>query len=361
MLSRKSRKGQIEISFNWIFILLAGGAILLFFTFVIIKSTNSSQQENQAALTKKMDSLLASIETNPSTIKDVGYIATRLSFSCNAEIHEFYAESSSVRSQLESELIYSPEQIGNSHIIAWTIPLNAPYKVSNILLLSDEKTLYVFSNNVKEDLILKFPTQFSKTIKANEQIDSISDTGYEKYVVVIPQSVNTDSLSFAPSLRKKGKLTVVKIPDKGEIVMQPRNATKGVVEYYEYENGEVSNSKLKKIGESSFVTLPLLYGAIISANPSLYNCSTSKVLKRIRSADNLNKIRLEDLRGKYVSDPSSYCSVLYLKAINSITSKISALDNFYQASGRENFSQNYNDLVTTNDQLLVSNCPTIFG
>lgn len=353
----KSNKGQVEISFNWIFILIAGAAILIFFTFIIVKETRGTEEKININLQKRMEALLSAVEKNPASIKNIGYFTTELKFSCEQGSHEFYAEGSSSRSELQSELIYAPNRLGKSDVIAWTVPLKAPYKVSNLLLLSDEKTMYVFENNIHYSVLNAFPSQFSSKRLSRTLISSMNDEGHERYVIVLSNSLSGFTLN-SPSLKEKGKTTVLVLPQNQDLTVK---FPKGTIYYYEYTNGV--NGGLNEIGFSQFVTLPLLFGSIISASPSLYSCSTDKLIKRIRSTDELNLLRVEKLRDYYSTNyptgSQAICSIFYSSIKDYITEKKDDLENFYTPTGISNIQNEMINILTADEQLLTYSCPQI--
>lgn len=346
----REKKAQVEISFNWIFILLAGGAILFFFIFVIFRETDASTERTDLKLAKRLDALLSAIEQNPNSIKDIGYFSTELNFDCvDGTQHEFFIKGSSSRFLLDSQLIFSPEMIGGTNIVAWTLDYNAPYPIASMLLLSDDKTRYIIDGALDADINIYdgIPPQFSKLLWSKSRFDEITDDGFRKYVFITTGSLP----DLSASVRAKGQASVLLLPS---------SSTDGKIEFYE-STTSLQTPVLK--GTAGFVTKEMLFAAIVSGDYDLYMCGINKMIDRMRFSDDINQFRMKMLEDKYLSQ-TVICSIFYGNAVEAITSKQEALRTSGAMRGFHDrlseFVTYKEDLERINGELLSASCPLMY-
>jgi hypothetical protein len=353
-MNKIQKKAQLEISFNWIFILIAGAAILIFFVFVITKESDSAEDKVNAQVSKRMEALLSAVEQNPSAIKDLGFFSTELSFSCvDNSLHQYYIKDSISRQNLDTQMIFSPKELGSAKIIAWTVDFEAPYIVSSLLMLSDDRTVYIFDNTISSSFISSFPKEFTKQVLPPNEINNVVDSGFRRYVIVVSQS-NLVNVNLAQGLKLKS--SIVSMPNEYELLS-------GTVKFYDYEY-QVSTAPRER-GSASFVTKQMLYGAVITGDAELYNCSVSKLLERTRFVDDINVERLSNIRDELPA--TSICRTIYNTLIldtadttGNILLKKDASLNFHDVTQRTIFKDNYQAIVTANSRLLSNSCPLIY-
>ena len=86
------KRGQIEITFNWIYIVIAGAVILLFFFSLVVKQKQISEERLSNEVVQIMSSILTGAGVSEKTknfIDASGLADYILYFSCDAGISEF--------------------------------------------------------------------------------------------------------------------------------------------------------------------------------------------------------------------------------------------------------------------------------
>ena len=66
-----SKKGVIEIQFNWIFVLIAGFIIITLFTTIIVKQRDVSEKSTNVMVLKNLDAILSGSEASAGTVNIV--------------------------------------------------------------------------------------------------------------------------------------------------------------------------------------------------------------------------------------------------------------------------------------------------
>jgi len=63
-----SKKGVVDIQFNWIFVLISGAILLIIFTGIIINQKDISQTSIDVLVLKNLNAVLAGSEVSTGTV-----------------------------------------------------------------------------------------------------------------------------------------------------------------------------------------------------------------------------------------------------------------------------------------------------
>jgi hypothetical protein len=273
------RRGQIEVSFNWIFVLIAGAAIL-FIAITIARNVEKDSNRNSAdIISQRLQMLLSALEQNPGGVQVHDILKQEITFSCGEDGYYYEVRGGNRKIYLYNEKLFAPKKVGDGSVtIAWTREFDAPYPVSQILYFSDEKTFYLFESSAKE-FYRDFPEQFSSNLSTAGEIEYFEDQGFRKYIIV----TNYDTvLNLQSSIESKS--TIVRI---GESKIK-----------FIYEGDEQNAVEVPYLDEDT------AYGAIIAGDHELYGCA---MLTLMRASRIVGEINLE--RAKIISqgDISTLC------------------------------------------------------
>jgi hypothetical protein len=335
------RKAQIEVSFNWIFILIAGGLILLFFIMLARNHEKTSTNESSNVIAIKLQTLFAAIQQNPDAVQKQDNIKAELEFSCNEEGQTFVIKGSTAKKYLDSEVLFTPKVVGDSKTIAWTQLYSSPYPVVQVLYFTDEKTQYIFESSAKK-YYEKFPEQFERNLSSKGDINSLTDQGFRKYIIVTGSSVTLDLENSA----FKKKSTIIQI-----------NEGEGKIDFiYDGDYGESVSVP--------YVNDVTLFGAIISGDDKLYGCTMESIMNLSRIVGKINLNRAGLISTDLAAGNNEKCDLFYNPEGPRLPQLyIDAIigNSTYAANG------NYDDLKTSignlqgiNEPMARSNCPTIY-
>ena len=73
-----SKKGIVEIQFNWVLILAVGAVILLFFSVVIMKQKSISEVSISSIILKNLEGILSGAEVSIGTVNSVAIPKTKI-------------------------------------------------------------------------------------------------------------------------------------------------------------------------------------------------------------------------------------------------------------------------------------------
>ena len=348
---KSSKSAQIEVSFNWIFVLIAGAAILFFFIRVIGSETEFAESASHARAVSRMNSVITALKQNPDSVSVQDRLNFEIEFECTVEGQSYGIRNSNARETLPHEIVFTPQKIGSSRLVAWVKTFNAPFPVSSTLYLTDEQTKYVFltdgdANNRVSYFYNQFPRNISKELTTLLEFKQRGDEGYREYILIISEDQADQNFGFSTDDRRA-------LASKINSVIYIDENTNEIV-FHELKNDlnylDVTPSRKQYFTEESII------GAIISGNPELYECAMNKVLDHIKISAEINLERIKKIRTAYGSDHSCY-------SMYSPTIAQDFFENLAQASQNKNYEnirQHARSIEALNNQLRRSPCIQIY-
>lgn len=137
----KLNKKGFEISFSWLFAVIAGISVFLFLTWFAVKQTDLFGNVSAQAAAEELDIAFTSFSSS--------MIGTKLNFPKDVEL-EFKCDSNEERmlingkggKKLKGNIVFSPNNMKNNEFSLWTKGWNIPFRVSNFIFLADNKHRY---------------------------------------------------------------------------------------------------------------------------------------------------------------------------------------------------------------------------
>ena len=325
-----SKKGVVEIQFNWIFVLIAGAIIISIFTTIIVKQKDISQASADSLLIKSIDAIISGSESIPGTVKQTAIPKTKIEFRCNGySIGDF-------SKQFNAMNVFAPSVLEGNSIITLTLDWNVPYRVASLVYLTSPRIRYVFIMDSDDIFANAIFDMIPGKINKEKYIDigRIPDkNGYEARIIFF----NPPPSGIPDNLKGAKKITALQI-DKD------RNA----IQFF--------NDEFKPTEGFSYAGEPTLLGAIFTDDPAIYKCSMKNAFKKLNIVSEIYQDKIDKL--KITSE--DYCKPLYniVSTTNIIdkskdynlldNSKVTAINN----AAKELEIQNYN--------LLKKSCPLIY-
>ncbi len=291
------RKGQVDVQFSWIFILIAGGVILgLFFK---VATTQRQIAEDKAAvrLMNDFDALTKVALQSRDTVQPIPLSSLGLHFSCDDDCGCFMHFG---RQSLpyEERAIFAPPDVDGEEAFLWVADWKMPYRASNMLYIANDNTKFFFITDevaaVEGRLKSVWPLEVS-----HEVISSTTAATNENYDSAVFVFMN----SGAGQVNTMNALANGKF--RGVDVRGVEIGSGGSIYFIEREG------KTFKRVQSGFVGNELMYGAIFSGSSSMYNCNVKTAFTRLLGVTLVSHIRTAELM---VSQPER-CQVFYLQAL----------------------------------------------
>jgi len=175
--------------------------------------------------------------------------------------------------------IFAPSSIVGESLISHTLSWNVPYKVTNLLYLTDPKIRYVFiSDDIVKELYGSLPPEINKEHYNNFKDIEIND---EREIRIIFSGQDPDFMSKMEEV----KVTALKIDGDKEI---------GSIEFF-----EVEDNKFVSKGISYYLGKNSLIGAIFSDNFENYECVMEGIFEKLNVVSQVYEEKTSKLRLLY--------------------------------------------------------------
>ena len=139
------KKAQVEITFHWIYVLIAGAVILLFFIGIVVKQKATAEENLATDVVQILESIFtgASVSEQTKNFIDISSLVDYpLYFSCADGITEYGIEDlASIQNTVDT--IFAPSELQAPQLILWSLPFQFPFKVMDFLLVTASNVKYV--------------------------------------------------------------------------------------------------------------------------------------------------------------------------------------------------------------------------
>jgi hypothetical protein len=280
-----SKKGVVEIQFNWIFALIAGALILALVVGFSSRWAATSAQKDAIKTLGNVETIITAtgVVEGQSTLLPMPNV--EFTYDCK-ELRISGASASG----LSATNLFSPETLKGNGLLMWTTSWYVPFFAGNFVYLTTPQVKYNIiysdapsSSDLKDLLADIIPdrvnAEFSTTF-------TLKDENAPFYVFVflgVPKSA-------PPAFGGRNVAAI-------EVTISPDNISGGV-SFFKKEGDAWTPA-----GSSTWVKPELLLGAIVSGNGDIYECLRGNALLRVEilSALLLKKIELIE-----VADPDKY-------------------------------------------------------
>lgn len=332
MFYGKQKKSQIEVQFNWVFILIVGAIILLFFIAVVDAQKKAADKKLAFDILGKIDLIISGALTIPKT----GQIFDMPKIDFNLGCDRITALG--IDKQFQDRIVFGPDLLKGRQMIVWSQDWNVPYKTANFLYMTTENVRYViYYNTAKrsaEELFLALPDNITKEVINYRDFKNLGDKNNYKIKLIFFEDTPVSTITnndFLPNfIKNMGDDSVSAV----QLINYPNDAVRFFVK---------KGNKLQEFGylPITIVGDPLKYGAVFSENRELFNCSYYKAFKRLLYVSQIYAEREKNLEMDYKDNPDcksvsrAYSDILEIvEAANStppdiekITNKMTIINN----------------------------------
>jgi hypothetical protein len=167
---KKNRKGALEISFGWLFAIIAGAVILFLAIFLSSKIIGSSDEVVSAEVGKEITILLNPLETSFETAQTTSItipLETRINNICENST-PFGRQSlqldqkrfnkwteTDIKISSYNKYIFSKNETEGKTFYLFSKPFDFPFKIANLIYLTSSNDIYCFADaplDIKQDL-----------------------------------------------------------------------------------------------------------------------------------------------------------------------------------------------------------------
>jgi len=283
------KKAQLQLTFNWIYILIAGVVILLFFVGIILKGQTVAEQSLEQDIVRIVESILigAGVSENTKNFIDVsGLTDYILEFKCEDDFASLGIKGGAFK-EIPIEPVFAPLELRTSGLILWSVPYELPFKVIDLLMATSVNTKYfvVGDGEFKEELEKAVKFEQGDRVRFNFDFEGNFDLGgnYQARVVYL-EPIGSD---VPGGLQGEEKVTAVDISGRE-------------ITYYTAVNGRWAADG----GAIPLISLPgekeaAKYAAIFAGNAESYKCNMRKAFKRLEYVTKVYEGKLNELLEYY--------------------------------------------------------------
>jgi len=302
--SKKSNKsGQVQVTFNWLYVLLAGGVILLFFAGIVVNQKESSEKSLSIEIIEDLDSIFTGAYVSDKTQDKLPTAGLRnhiFSFECSDGVTEYGLEEQGIVRQDNLIPIFSPRRIKTENIYWWSVPYKFPFPIINLLIISSENTKYYLLGD----------SSFSQTLLNDAKKFNLEHLSTDSYPdqVIPTKNYQVRIIDFDGQLSEGSEVPVgLHYMGNDKVTLVSFNAN-NEANYYQMADNPAGGKVWEKMGPLvRIISLggepdSAKYAAIFSASPEDYKCGMKKVFRRMKYVAELYLARFYEIKDYHESN-----------------------------------------------------------
>ncbi len=292
-------KRGFELQFHWIFVLIAGALILVFFANVALKQRALSQQRLEFFLSSEMEGVLTASKTGAGAqiISNPG-----VKFACTDSCL------CTMNNRQLRDIVFALVKNGDK-LSLWSREFAVPYRVTNLLFVTDSQTKYFFVGDVSDPLFVEL-TRNIPVVKSEKAVINYENVSFGRAIDVKAEFehtrfvfINTDPSRFILDSSFNDK-------SASAVKVEPNS-----VAFYTKEG-------LNFFPSVAFprIDLSSVYGAIFSNDANMYECGMDRLAGKAELVASVYKSRAHALK-EHTSIGISECPVIYDRLIELLHSR----------------------------------------
>lgn len=341
-----TKKGIIEIQFNWIYIAVVGVILLTIFINIAGGIRKSSQQQLAIEAVNIFDEIFTSLQGSEKTEHLITLPGIELELASDSEVCNYYSikDSDFGRRSTEYLPVFGPDLI-KKEILSYSIGWDIPFRTNYFLYLTSPDIAYVFVGQGLDiiDLYDEMPNHLTKE-KVENALEFINQNYYKVKFISYTDLNNVDVSRSVGKLKNKDVTGIYINHDEKSLTFYKKDS-----------------NILVEVSKSYYIDDTTLFAAIYSDNLGSYECNLKKAMLRTNKISDMlikriDKITSSNLLPICESEISSYNQAKTLltqlrdETKNQVVNKNKMLT----------FSNIKNDLQDINSNLNRKSCPTVY-
>lgn len=285
-----NRKAEISITFNWIYVAIAGAVILLFFTGLIIKSKTTADQQLSYDVITLLDSIFTGAQSSENTktpLDTSGLVQETLLFDCEDRVTSYRLQNTPAQAQAPLAPIFSPTSLQSPSLLLWSLPYKFPFKVIDFLFVTSPNTKYFLLASTPQTT--EFANEFAKATQDKDpknQVNTQLVPDAQTYSTIQPQNnyqvrfidlEGTTIPTQAPpaAIRQLADSRVSAVAFQGNVAhFYQKKGSQWIASPGSHPEGMTIASITKQRDAAK-------YAAIFAGNELLYRCNMQKAFERL--------------------------------------------------------------------------------
>ncbi len=287
IFERPSKKAQLTLTFNWIYVLIAGGIILLFFVGIVVKQKSVSETQLQGDVVRILESILTGATVSEQTknfIDTSGLRDFTLEFVCELDsgggfrdvFSHYGIQGTSATIETPIEIVFAPSEIKTTELIVWSMPYDLPFKIMDFLFVTSRDTKYYVIGsgdaafrqelmNATGGLNIEFITSLDEVESGDNFHTRIIDLGgqFVTHNAAVPSALENQDDKAVSAVVFPTTTSVVFYSKKGDHFESQQASPTQIVSIFPRERDAAK------------------FGALFAGSNEAYTCTMMKAFKRV--------------------------------------------------------------------------------
>ncbi len=347
-----SRKGMIEVQFNWVFVMIAGAMILFFFIAVVQKQRTLSEQKIAANIMTDLEAITTGAKVSRGTLQLISIPNIEIGVSCESCDCRYFV--SDVSKQFKDKVIFAPTLLKGRSIISWTLDWSVAFRATNVLYLTTAQTKYYIVGDRTDPLVAEInrsiPNKINYEIVAPANAHLIMDHNFDRIRIIFMNEDGIETFDTTPF--ESSQLSMLDVSGQSMV--------RGDLHFFEYSDGA-----LKFDHEASYLNKEMLLGAILTDSYDVYSCNVVSALRSLDYVSQIYEKRTESLASAYsgrdCGDYYTYASAPINDIITTVPDDIaSILDETQDFTDFSRLASSQTSLDRWNEQIQLMSCPEVY-
>ncbi len=309
-------KAQLQIQFNWIFVLIIGSVLLIFFFALINQQSKSTDDRISISQSKYFETVITATAQKVGTLKEYSIPNLEVRFECDTRTNSYgYTVENLPSRDAKYDIIFTKETLIGDNIQTWTQIWEVPFKAATFLYITNSNQGYIFYNHSAfssvlsesttqfKDLYGGFPKNISVELVDEEfSFHDVVGRNYESNTYIFLYGEEPRNVEF--NEKADNKIIVLRRGEDSFSLFDYGDAYYfSDEEYNAFWNGfyttpteeELADKYATRTAYSSYLGKASLYGTIFSENSTVYECNMHKAFSRLQLVTRLYYLRTNDL------------------------------------------------------------------
>lgn len=300
------RKAQIEVQFNWIFVLIVGAVIMVFFITVVNKQRGAAEITLSSDVLLELEKVIAGVAVSADktflvTLPNVPVIYDcDESCACSIQIEGSGAQDIAIR----NNPVFAPDSLKGLKVVMWSQEFNAPFRATNFFYMTSPQARYLIEDSARGDylydnlppkkIIEEGIDQPAFTKELFDDLDAIEDLNSYKVKLIFYETTPAVVPSALQSMPNKDVSAIKINEDDKEIV------------FYE----KIGNSFNEK-STTNYIESASLYAAVFSETSDMYECMMEIAFENLNTVSQVYAQRSLQLQEEYDPLNDDECRIYY--------------------------------------------------
>ncbi|MEK6886676.1 MAG: hypothetical protein AABW88_02480 [Nanoarchaeota archaeon] len=372
-------KGQVEVQFNWIFILIVGAIILSFFVVIAMRQKQASESSINVGFFVNFEKALSGISVVEGKKllfevpnMDLNYECTQ---SCDCAAYAGVSRArASASFNMRDKLIFSPNKLKGNHLLTMSTAWSYPFRIVNFLYITSPEVKYLIEDtplgnsfyNLLPDKVLRVEQTeqraFDKQLFTPDQpIKAISGNYKAKFTFIESKPEDFTIPSELVNLPNK---------DVTAIYFEKTAGSPERIRFYEKDSSD--KTKFRETGVSYSFGEATQIGAIFAEDLNAYACMMNKALKKYEMVarvylekQNALVVKINEILLTNPSSPLKNCLISYVNSyMDEVIINVPNI-NFKNQLGENDIAardltSNVRSISLQNDNAIRGSCPQIY-